>query len=86
MQQPKEAKRLILAVMNATRDAACVEFDDGGINVDEVYSRRPGKKHQKMTLEEAERATDAAVREIYKALTGREISRSLDVIEFLAEN
>lgn len=65
-----DAKRLIGSLIGAAHDGCLAGVQDGGKNVDIIFSRRKGHETEVMSLEESERRLDTAIRQAWKELTG----------------
>jgi len=77
----KRAKKIILDLLDAGHDGALVQIQDGGKNVDIVFSRIPNQTDQPMKLAEAEKQMDEAIRRAFHALTGANVDG--DPVEFI---
>lgn len=76
-----EARGLIASLMDAAHDVCLAEHQDGGKNVDIIESvDKPGEV---MTIDEAERRLDVAIKAAWETLTGRPIPRGADPFEFV---
>jgi hypothetical protein len=75
------AKKLIRDLLDAGHDGVLAQFQDGGKKVDIVFSRRRGHTDEVMSLAEAERRIDAAIRQAWKELTGGVVRG--DPVEFI---
>ncbi len=69
----KQAKQIILDLLDAANDGALASCQDGGANVDVVFSRMKGHENEVMSLSESERRMDRAIRRACRALTGKKI-------------
>jgi hypothetical protein len=77
----KAAQKLILALLDAGHDGVLADCQDGGENVDIIFSRRKGHESEVMGLAESEQRMDAAIRFAWKTLTGKTIAG--DPVEFI---
>ena len=64
----RAARKIILDLTEAAGDVVLVECQDGGENVDIVLSRVAGHASEVMSLREAERRLDGAIKRAYRAL------------------
>lgn len=77
----ERVRQLLDELMDAVRDNALSDCQDGGIHVDIVNSMRKGHESEVMSLEEAEGRLDDAIRKTWKELTGQDIAG--DPVEFI---
>lgn len=77
----EKAKKIIRDLVDAGRDGTLVECQDGGENVDIIYSREKGHTEEVMTLAESERRMDIAIRAAWRALVGTPLPG--DPVEFI---
>ena len=77
----KDAKVVIADLLAVAHDGALASCQDGGVNVDIVFSRKPGREDRVMTLRESEQRLDAAIRRAYAAMTGEKVKG--DPVEFV---
>lgn len=68
-------------LIEAVRDNALADCQDGGVNVDVVNSMRKGHESEVMSLKEAEQRLDRALRNAWKEITGDRIKG--DPVEFI---
>ncbi len=63
-----QAKKIIRDLLDAGNDTCLAGNQDGGKNIDIVFSRKKGHTDKVMTLAEAEQRMDAAILSAWKVL------------------
>lgn len=76
-------KRTVLDLIDAGKMGALIDNQDGGENIEVVFSRKRGQKTQAMEADEAEEFMDAAIRAAWRLMGGEDIDG--DAVEFINE-